>query len=268
MSVLQAVVLGAVQGLTEFVPISSSGHLVLVPNALDWGRPGLAFDVLLHTASLAALTAYFWSDLREIFRGLFSGERRSRRLALLLVVGTVPAALAGVALGDYFEESFEDAEASAIQLVITGVILIVGELVFAHNRDTRRRRGKGLRPMERIGYLDAGIIGTAQAISILPGISRSGATIGSGLALAIDRADAARFAFLLSIPALLGASILEVPELGDTTLGIGAGAAGFITSLITSYAAIWGLIRYLRTNTLYPFAAYCLIAGPVFYVLV
>lgn len=268
MSVLQAVVLGAVQGLTEFVPISSSGHLVLVPNALDWGRPGLAFDVLLHTASLAALVAYFWSDLREIFRGLFSGERRSRRLALLLVVGTVPAALAGVALGDYFEESFEDAEASAIQLVITGVILIVAELVFAHNRDTRRRRGEGLRPMERIGYLDAGIIGTAQAISILPGISRSGATIGSGLALAIDRADAARFAFLLSIPALLGASILEIPELGDTTLGIGAGAAGFITSLITSYAAIWGLIRYLRTNTLYPFAAYCLIAGPVFYVLV
>jgi undecaprenyl-diphosphatase len=266
--VFQAVVLGAVQGLTEFIPVSSSGHLVVVPAAFGWAPPGLAFDVLLHVASLLALVAYFSGDLLDLTRGVFSNDRDARRLLLLLVVGTVPAVIAGLVLGDFFEEAFEDAPSAAIQIVITAVILMVAEQVFARHERTFAQQGRDLRRIGDLKATDAGLIGVAQAISILPGISRSGATIGMGLGLKVGRAEAARFAFLLAIPALLGASVIQIPELGETTLGVGAGVAGFVTSLAASYAAIWGLIRYLRTNTLYPFAAYCVVAGILFYVFV
>ncbi|MDQ4094820.1 MAG: undecaprenyl-diphosphate phosphatase, partial [Actinomycetota bacterium] len=186
----------------------------------------------------------------------------------LLSLGTVPAALAGSIFGDYFEETFEDAGAAALQLLITAVILVGAEQIFRTHERKAAEKGARLRTMDDMNYVDAAAIGVAQAISIFPGISRSGATIGTGLARAIERAHAARFAFLLAIPSLLGATILEVPDLGGTTLGVAPAIAGFVSSLVTSYAAIWGLIRYLRTNTLYPFAAYCVVAGIVFYLLV
>jgi undecaprenyl-diphosphatase len=267
-STLQALILGSVQGLTEFIPISSSGHLVLVPEALDWGSPGLAFDVLLHTASLLALLVYFSGDLLDMARGVVQGNGFQRRLVALLALGTVPAVLAGLFFGDYFEESFEDAEASAIQLVITAVILVGAEQALRYHERKAANSGRHLRHMGDMHAGDATVIGVAQAVAIFPGISRSGSTIGAGLALGMKRDDSARFAFLLAIPALLGASLIQVPELGDTTLGIGAAIAGFIASLVTSYAAIWGLIRYLRTNTLYPFALYCVVAGIFFYLVV
>lgn len=260
--------MGAVQGLTEFIPISSSGHLVIVPELLDWERPGLAFDVLLHVASLLALFAYFSGDLLDVTRGFFAGDRSSRRLVALLVLATIPAALVGFLFGDYFEDAFEDAGAAAIQLVITALILVGAELLLRVNEQRSANTGKRLRRMEDVNAFDAGLIGLAQAVSIFPGISRSGSTIGAGLALGIAREDAARFAFLLAIPALIGAALVEVSDLGTTTLGTGAAIAGFISSLVTSYAAIWGLIRYLKTRNLYPFAAYCAIAGIVFYFLV
>ncbi len=268
MPALQAAVLGAVQGLTEFVPISSSGHLVLVPAALGWERPGLAFDVLLHAASLLALLVYFSRDLLDLGRGVLAGESRSRRLAMLLVIGTIPAGLAGVLLGDYFERSFEQPRPTALQLLATAVILVAAELALRYHQRRTADSGVELRKMNDIRLPDAIAIGIAQAISILPGISRSGATIGAGLGLGIDRDDAARFAFLLSIPALVGATLVKLPDLGDVTISTGAAIAGFVTSLVFSYAAIWGLIRYLRRNTLYPFAAYCVIAGIFFYFLV
>ncbi len=265
MSVLEAVVLGAVQGLTEFIPISSSGHLVIVPELAGWAEPGLAFDVLLHTASLLALLVYFSGDLLDLGRGVVAGGRGSRRLAGLLVVGTIPAAAAGLVFADYFEESFEDAESAALQLLITAVILVVAEQVFRRHERRAAETGDRLRSMEDVNYIDAGAIGVAQAVSIFPGISRSGATIGTGLGLGIGRSEAARFAFLLAIPSLLGATILEVPDVGWSSLGAGPAIAGFVSSLVTSYAAIWGLVRYLRANTLYPFAAYCVVAGVLFY---
>ncbi|MGH2695111.1 MAG: undecaprenyl-diphosphate phosphatase [Actinomycetota bacterium] len=268
MSVLQAIVLGAVQGLTEFVPISSSGHLVLVPEAVGWDQPGLTFDVLLHAASLVALLAYFAGDLLDLARGAAARDRRSLRLVGLLAVGTVPAAIAGVAFGEFFEDQFTDAPAAAIQLVITAAILVGGEVALAAHERRAARAGTGLRGVADLNYIDATSIGAAQAVSILPGISRSGATIGAGLALGLIRDDAARFSFLLSIPALIGATLVEVPDLGTVGLGLGSGIAGFAASLLTSYAAIWGLIRYLRTHTLYPFAAYCLVAGIVFFLIV
>ena len=263
MSTLQALVLGAVQGLTEFIPISSSGHLVLVPEALGWDEPGLAFDVLLHVASLVALIAYFWADLVTVARGSVGGDRAARRLVALLAIGTIPAAVAGYVLNDYFEDAFTDAKAAALQLLITAAILVGAELIASYHRSKQR-----LRTIDDLNAGDAALVGIAQAISILPGISRSGATIAAGLALKMERDDSARFAFLLAIPALFGAALVKVPELGGAELTGAPAIGGFIASLITSYAAIAGLLRYLRTRTLYPFAAYCVIAGLFFYVIV
>ena len=265
---VQAAVLGAVQGLTEFVPISSSGHLVLVPAALGWERPGLAFDVLLHAASLIALFVYFSGDLIDLARGAASGDANARRLALLLLVGTIPAGLAGVLLAEYFERSFEQPKATALQLLATAALLVGAELALRYHQRRSARSGAQLRKIKDLRTPDAITIGIGQAVSILPGISRSGATIGAGLALGVDRDDSARFAFLLSIPALAGATLVKIPDLGSTSIGLGSAIAGFVTSLVFSYAAIWGLIRYLRRNTLYPFAAYCVIAGAVFYLIV
>jgi undecaprenyl-diphosphatase len=256
--------MGAVQGLTEFIPISSSGHLVLVPAALRWDDPGLAFDVLLHVASLIALLVYFAGDLVDLARGALSGDGGARKLLTLLAIGSVPAAAAGLVLGDYFERSFTDERSSAVQLIVTAVILVVAELLLRGYERRAAMSGGRLRQMDDLNAGDASLIGVAQAVSILPGISRSGATIGAGLALSITRDDAARFAFLLAIPALFGAALVEVPDLGESDLGLGAAVAGFVASLTTSYLAIAGLIRYLRANTLYPFAAYCVVAGIAF----
>jgi undecaprenyl-diphosphatase len=264
MSVLHAIVLGAVQGLTEFIPISSSGHLVLVPEALGWDQPGLAFDVMLHVASLAALLAYFRTELITLVKGVFSGDRAARRMLVLLAVGTVPAAIAGLALNDYFEEAFTDAKAAAIQLVITAAILVGAELIYRRHRSRRET----LRTIDDLNAGDAAVIGVAQAIAILPGISRSGSTIAAGLGLQMERDDSARFAFLLAIPALFGAALVKVPDMGGAELSGAAAIAGFIASLVTSYAAIAGLIKYLRSRTLYPFAVYCVVAGLFFYAIV
>ena len=263
MSAIEGLVLGAVQGLTEFIPISSSGHLVLVPEALGWDPPGLAFDVMLHVASLLALVVYFARDLWSIARGCISGDRGARRMLWLLAIGTVPAALAGVLLNDYFEEAFADARAAAFQLLMTAGILVGAELILARHR----ARIEKLREVEDLRTPDAVAIGIAQAISILPGISRSGATIATGLALKLERDAAARFAFLLAIPALAGAALVELPDLGGEALTSAATIGGFLTSLVTSYLAVAGLLRYLRSRTLYPFAAYCVVAG-LFFLLV
>ena len=258
-------VLGALQGLTEFIPISSSGHLVIVPEVLGWPTPGLSFDVMLHVASLIALVAYFHTDLMGVARGALVRDRDSLRLLALLVIGTIPAVTAGFGLADYFQGTFTDARSAAIQLVITAAILVAGEQALSWHH--RRAALRPLKSMAEINPFDAGLIGIAQAISILPGISRSGATISTGLAVRITRDDSARFGFLLAVPALLGAALVQVPDLGQTPLGVGAAVAGFSASLLSSYVAIAGLIRYLRSRTLYPFAIYCLVAGVIFFLI-
>jgi undecaprenyl-diphosphatase len=258
-------VLGAVQGVTEFIPISSSGHLVVLPQLFGWPEPGLAFDVMLHVASLAALIVYFSGDLLDLARGIRARDTEARRLLLLLIIGTIPAAIAGLFLGNYFEGTFTDAKAAALQLLITAAILVAAEVALSYHERRTAEVGERARDTRDLRPLDAGVIGVAQAIAIFPGISRSGATIGAGLALGVGRDSAARFAFLLAVPALFGAALVQLPDLGGTSLGLGAGIVGFIASLVTSYVAIAALIRYLRTNSLYPFAAYCVVAGLVFY---
>ncbi len=248
---------------------------MLVPEALGWAPPGLAFDVLLHVASLIALVTYFYSDLASTARGMFSGDRAARSLALLLIVGTIPAGVAGVALSGYFEGTFTDAKSTALQLMITAVILVGAERALARSagrprpdRKSKMGRPRRLRTIRDLRWWDAALIGVAQAISILPGISRSGATIAAGVGLSVTRDDSARFAFLLAVPALAGAAVVKVPDLAGTSLGAGPALAGFTASLLFSYLSIAALIRYLRTRTLYPFAAYCVIAGITFYLIV
>jgi undecaprenyl-diphosphatase len=265
LSIIQALVLGAIQGVTEFIPISSSGHLVIVPEVLGWPSPGLSFDVLLHVASLIALVVYFHRDLMSVARGVLVRNRDSLRLLGLLVIGTIPAVIAGFGWSDYFEGTFTDARSAAVQLVITAAILVAGEQALSWHQ--RRAALRPLKGAAAISPLDAGLIGIAQAISILPGISRSGSTISAGLALRITRDESARFGFLLAVPALFGAALVQIPDLGQTPLGVGSAVAGSLASLVSSYAAIAGLIRYLRNRTLYPFAVYCVIAGVISYLI-
>ena len=267
MSVVQAIVLGIVQGLTEFVPISSSGHLVIVPAALGWDSPGLSFDVLLHAASLIALLIYFSGDLLDLVRGALAGDRDQRHLAALLLIGTIPAGLAGLLLGNLFEEQFEDAKGAALQLLITAAILVVAELALRYHQGKRAHHGQDLRRMKDLDAVDAGLVGVAQALAIVPGISRSGSTIAAGLARGVSREASARFGFLLAIPALFGAALVKLPDLAEGSVGFGSGLGGFVASLIASYVAIAALIKYLKNRTLYPFAAYCVVASIVFYII-
>lgn len=268
LTVFQAAVLGAVQGLTEFIPISSSGHLVIVPPLFGWSQAqGIAFEVLLHTASLLALLIYFSGDLLDLARGVVNRDESSLRLAGLLLVASVPAGIAGLFFADFFEAQYDDASGAALQLLLTAVILVAAEQALHYHERKRAETGAPMRSMREMNVVDATVVGMGQAAAIIPGISRSGSTIAGALAFGMGRDDAARFAFLLAVPALIGATILEVPKLGESSIGLGAGIAGFVVSLVTSYLAIAGLIRYLKSRTLYPFAAYCALAGVVFYLI-
>ena len=260
--------LGSVQGLTEFIPISSSGHLVVVPSLLGWSKPSLSFDVMLHFASLLALLVYFSGDLVDLARGFVHRDREARRVVFLLAIASVPAALAGLLLGELFEDQFQDARGAALQLLITAAILVAAEHALRYHQRRHAKSGTRLRSGHELTSPDAVAIGVAQAAAIIPGISRSGATIGTGLFFGIERDAAARFSFLLAIPALFGAALFKLPDFADSPVGLGAAVAGFLASLATSYAAIWGLIRYLKTRTLYPFAVYCAVAGPTFALLI
>lgn len=255
---LQAVVLGAVQGLTEFVPVSSSAHLVLVPFLLRWPIPSLSFDVAIHLGTLAALLVYFGADLVRMIAGAARAaaglgdehDRQQGRLALLLAVGTLPAAAAGFFLEGFFEELFERPTVAAVLLLGTAALIVAGEAV-NRRRPPERRRG-----MDHVGWWDAVVMGAFQALAIAPGISRSGSTIVAGLFRGLARDAAARFSFLLSIPAILGAAVVAVPDVPPGT-DWGATLAAAVVAAVTGFIAIAFLLRYLRTGTMLPFAAYC-----------
>jgi undecaprenyl-diphosphatase len=262
--VLQALVLGIVQGLTEFLPLSSSAHLVLVPELLGWEQPSLPYLVMLHSATLVALLVYFRRDLLALATGLLrSGPER--KLLTWLALGTLPAAVIGVAFEEQFERSFGKPVQVAVQLVLTGVILIAAEALSNHK--TQEPDASGVADTERmaggLGWFAALGIGLAQALAIVPGISRSGATIAAGLLAGLSRPLAARFSFLLSIPILAGTSVFEVPQLSQANPGMAALAVGFVASGVSGYLAIAGMIEFLQRRGLLPFAAYCVVVGGV-----
>jgi undecaprenyl-diphosphatase len=261
-TIIKALILGIVQGATEFLPISSSGHLVLVPWLLNWNSGGssLAFDTLLHWGTLTAVLIYFWRDLRQILLAVLDGLRKRRpmetpsaRLGWFIVVGSLPAALVGLLLEEWFELVFGKPVAAAVLLFGTA-----GLLLFAERTKTVERG------LDSMAWRDAVLIGVAQALAILPGISRSGATISAGLRLGLGREEAARYSFLLSVPAVAGAGVWQLYQLSQSG-GLSGQAAvlltGFASAAVVGYLSIHTLLLFLKRRPLSLFAAYCILFG-------
>lgn len=256
LTVIQAAILGFVQGLTEFLPVSSSGHLVLTQRLFGISSGNLIFDVVVHVGTLVAVFVALWDDIVVLLHGLrFSSDQRARagrRLILLLVLGTIPAGIIGVLLQDQIEALFTSVYTTGIMLIVTGTLLYLAE---------RARSGK-----QRIDAMHAGdalFIGCGQALAILPGLSRSGTTISAGLARGLARDDAARFSFLLSIPAILGAAVLELPDAlsSGVALSMPSVLAGFLMAAVTGYFSITLLVRFVRRGSLMVFAYYTWAVG-------
>lgn len=257
--IIQVVVMGFVQGLTEFLPISSSGHLIIVPWLAGWDDAfirSLTFSVMLHLASLGALLAYFARDwLRLIPAGLAALRDRSladdpdRRLAWLLAATTVPAAVVGALFNDPIERTVRQPGLVAVMLVVGGLILWLAE-----------RHGRQRQPMEALSFPAAVGIGCAQALALVPGISRSGISIAAGLFAGLDREAAARFSFLMAAPIIAGAGIFEARQLvsgaADVAVDPGLLGAGMAAAFLSAVAAIHGLLRYLRSHPTDVFVAY------------
>ena len=257
--VLQALVMGIVQGLTEFLPVSSSGHLVLVPFLFGWDDEfinSLAFSVMLHLGTLIALLAYFRDDwLRLVPAGLAAVRDRSfrgdadRRLAWLLVAATIPAAVAGAIFNDLIEDQFRQVGLVALMLVVGGVILYVADRV-----------GRRSRAIADVTFPVAVGIGSAQALALIPGISRSGISISAGRFAGLDREAAARFAFLMATPITAGAIVFEARRLvtGEAGVDVALGplVVGMVAALLSGLAAIHLTLRYLRTHNLDLFVWY------------
>ncbi|CAB4912120.1 MAG: undecaprenyl-diphosphatase [Actinobacteria bacterium] len=256
---LESIVLGLVQGITEFLPISSSGHLVVVPALLGWKQPPLAFDLVLHLGTLIAVIFSFRYQLLHLGRGLIgrgANPAADRRLIGLLLLGSIPAGIAGLLLGSEFESLFDQPLWVCGFWVVTAGILLGGEYLAARYLVTR--------PPTTPNAKRTLVIGVAQAVAITPGISRSGATISAGIAQGIEREEAARFSFLLSIPIILGAIATKIPDVVNGNFRItGPVIAGFIVAGISGWVAIEGLLKYLRTNSLRIFAYYLLIVAPI-----
>jgi len=246
---LDALILGLIQGLTEFLPVSSSGHLVLAEEILGVKQPGVAFEVLVHLGTLVAVTIYYRRRLWALGRAVFDRTMGSeRKMILYLIIGTIPAGLAGVLLEDFFERTFGNPIETSIELIITGVILLITRYFL---------RGK-----KPVAAGNALIMGVGQAVAIFPGISRSGTTIAAGIFRGVSPAAAAEFSFLLSIPAIAGAIVLKVGELSDVSAALlGPYAAATVTSFVFGWAAVSFLLAVIRRGKLDYFAYYCFAAG-------
>ncbi len=244
---LDAILWGLIQGLTEFLPISSSGHLVLVPALLNRDGPDLATAAMLHLGTLVAVLVYYRSDIAA----MATFDRPGRRKITLIVIGSVPAVILGFAIKDTVEGLVDDPRSVAFMLIVTGVILLGTTLVRIGDRTF-----SGMRP------LDALLVGLAQATALIPGISRSGMTITAGLLRGMSRRDAARFAFLLGIPVIAGAGLLEMIDALSSGASIGATVwVAVVVAGLSGYAAIAILLRVLTRIGLAPFGIYCVAAG-------
>lgn len=255
MSIFEAIILGLVQGLTEFIPVSSSGHLVLFHQAMGITANGLTFDVALHFGTLMALLIYFHKDIVLLTKGFF-GKNEYTKLARLIALATIPAVVAGVLLEGSAESAFRSARLVAVNLMVVAVFMLAAEW-FA----TRYKRKTQL---EKVTPKQALAVGAAQALAIVPGVSRSGATITTGLFAGLDRVAATRFSFLLGIPITAGA-IAKVMSGDNATQLIGNESSifivGIITALLSGLFAIRFMLKYLAGHTLAVFAYYRIVLG-------
>ena len=256
MTVFQALVLGILQGLAEFLPISSSAHLALAPWVFGWSEPGLAVDVALHVGTLVAVLVYFRDEwVRLIVAALEIAHTRriqsvEQRRVVYLIVATIPGAIAGLFLNDYAESTFRSPTLIASALAAMGVVLWLVDRVRPADR-----------PLESIRWSDAILIGVAQAAALLPGVSRSGATITAGRALSFDRASAATFSFLMSMPIIAAAAVFKVPHLLRSDGASLPLLVGVLASAISGWLAIAIVMRYVRSHSYGVFAAYRIVIG-------
>jgi undecaprenyl-diphosphatase len=264
-NIIQAIIMGMVQGLTEFLPVSSSAHLVFVTDIFGL-QQNVAFDTLLHLGTLLAVVGYFWKDvitiissfissLIDIFRGRFKKgleEKPFKKLSWLIVIGTIPAGLMGILLKTQFEALFNSILYVGFFLIITGLLLWGAERVRPGEKD-----------IKDITFKNAIFIGLAQGIAIAPGISRSGATIAAGLFSGLNRELAARYSFLLSIPAILGAAVVQAKDITSFDAGTASLIAGFVSAAIFGYLAIKLLLKIIKERSLMIFAYYCWIVGVI-----
>jgi undecaprenyl-diphosphatase len=270
----KAVILGAVQGITEFLPISSSAHLVLIPWLFDWRNPGLTFDVALHIGTFSAVLLYFRRDIGSMIAALWRGlssraplAEPDGRLAFMLALGSLPGFVVGLLFDEPIDEFFHRTEAVRTALVIMAVMLIVmGILLYV-----AERVGKRLRDIAALHFGDAAIIGVAQALALIPGVSRSGSTLTAGLFLNLRREEAARFSFLLSLPITAGAALkkaFDVVQAGglaaDDRLSF---ALGILTAALVGYSCIAFLLRYLQRASTMAFTIYRVAFGVLILVL-
>lgn len=265
MTTLQIVILAIVQGLTEFLPISSSGHLVLAPYLFEWTDQGLAFDVAVHFGSLAAVCIFFRRDILSLLGGgiqVLGGNVKTpeSRMALAIAMGTVPASIAGLMFASWIEANLRDPAVIVYTLAGYGILMALAD-----------RFGRRERNMADVGYKDAIIIGCAQALALVPGTSRSGVTITAARILGFERQDAARFSFLLSAPVILLAAGYKFVELisSDATVAWGQLGLGALVACIVAYISIEFFMRVVTRIGLAPFAIYRLIlAAIILYALV
>lgn len=273
MNPLKSIVLGAVQGATEFLPISSTSHLRIVPAFLGWSDPGAAYTAVIQLGTTAAVLIFFRADLLRIARGFLGGALRQPResfrrdadvrMGWYLIAATIPIGLAGLAFSSVIESSARSLYVIGTALIVFSVVMVAAErrgAVVAGAAGPPRRGGGGLHPrtIAEVRPRDAVIVGLAQTLALIPGVSRSGATISAGLFAGLDRAAAARFSFLLSSPAIALAGVYEFAKnagalSGSDVLGY---AIGIAVAFVVGYAAIAFLLRFLATNTMLGFVAY------------
>lgn len=273
MEILQAIVLGIAQGLTEFLPISSSAHLIVIPWLFGWDSFGLAFDVALHLGTLAAILIYFRQDLIAIPRGLIAERdalaRRQlpadpmARLGIYIVLASFPAGLVGLFGEDAIDRAFHTDPLTRGALATIAVVLMVAGLILeiADRRMTRMTREPGAEP---VTLRQALVVGLAQTLALIPGASRSGTTIAAGLFVGLSRPDAARFSFLLGVPLIAGAGAKQMAEValdGFDDVSLGVFLFGMLAAAVTGYAAIAGLLRFLQRRPVTVFVVYRILLG-------
>ena len=262
MSILEAILIGIIQGATEFLPISSDGHLVLIPAVFGLSQPDLVLIGLVHAGTLLAIVGYFARDLWAILRAVLAGLANRQpfaddnaRLGWLMVLGSVPAAIIGLALKDWFEQQFQSPVVAAAGLLVTAAFLVAGERLL-----------RATKTIPQLTWLDTLIIGSFQVLALLPGVSRSGTTIAAGLGRGLDRPSAARFSFLVGLPAIAGAGLLSILDIftAQGSLSNTHYIVAFVAAAVTGYVCIAFLLNWVKRHTLYPFAAYCAIVGTLY----
>lgn len=265
MDFFRAVVLGVLQGLTEFLPISSSAHLAIFPKFFGWDDPGAAYTAVVQIGTELAVLLYFWRDIWTIgsgwVRGVFSRAARDApewRMGWFVIVGSVPIVILGLLLQDAIDSNFRNLTVIGTTLIVLGIVLGIAERV-----------GRKSSPIEDLTMKHAILLGLAQAGALVPGVSRSGATISMGLLLGYERAAATRYAFLLAIPAVVGAGLFKLKDIGgDNSYGMGPTLVGTVVSFVVGLAVIHWLLRYVSTHSYTPFVIYRVGLGALVLILV